>query len=65
MKSSLGRYARDPDERAAFERELQHFVAPRTKKSVQWIKELGFQLRSRGRPTASTSAFRMRKWSSG
>lgn len=65
MKTSLGRYARDAAERAAFERELQHFVAPRTTKSVQLIKELGFQLRSRGRPAASTRAFRMRKWSSG
>jgi hypothetical protein len=65
MRSSLGRYARDSTEREAFERELSHFVAPRTKKSVQLIKELGFQLRSRGRPVASTRGFRMRKWSSG
>lgn len=65
MKASLGRYARGPEELAAFERELEHFVAPRTKKSVQVLKELGFQLRSRGRPTASTRAFRMRKWFSG
>jgi hypothetical protein len=65
MRCSLGSYARRPGELEAFERELQHFVAPRTSKSMRLLKELAFQLRSEGRPSASPRAFRMRKWSSG
>jgi hypothetical protein len=65
LTRSLGRYARSPGELAAFERALASFLAPRSNSRLQRLDELGFQLRSRARPSAKRRAFRIRKWSAG
>ncbi|HEY6881742.1 MAG TPA: hypothetical protein VI299_27130 [Polyangiales bacterium] len=64
LLDTLGRYAKNEAERAAFERQLRGFVYPRDSELKKRLRALAYTLRSRPRPARESSRFRMQKWSS-
>jgi hypothetical protein len=65
LLDTLGRYAKTPAERQAFERTLRGYVFARESALKKRLRSLAYTLRSRARPAHESASFRMQKWSSG
>jgi hypothetical protein len=65
LRAQIGRYARTPREREAFERRLSEFEQPRTNTALELIQQLSFLIRSQAQPVNARSAIGLHRWSTG